>query len=116
MPEWVTSVSLILALILSAFNLWDKIDAKKKALKEPTKLLEARIGNCETLLNVELKQRLMTYDEHFDRDLRRIEVLEEGNKITQRALLALMSHAIDGNDVEALRKARNDLNEYLINR
>lgn len=116
MPEWVANVSLVVALALSAFNLWDKIDAKKKALKEPTKALEARLSICETLLNVELKQRFVEYDSHFSKDLKRIETLEEGNKVTQKALLALLAHAIDGNNVDQLRKAEDDLKNYLIDR
>lgn len=112
MPEWVTSLSLILAVVLSAFNLWDKIDAKKKALKEPTKLLEARITNLETLVN----QKIISYDTHFDSDLKRLEELEKGNKVTQKALLALISHALDGNDIDSLRRARTDLNDYLIDK
>ena len=108
MPEWVVNASVVLALLLSAFNLWDKLDAKKKALKAPTAALEARIEKLE--------KKQEQHDEYFSRDLRRIEVLEEGNRVTQKALLALMSHALDGNDVERLRKAKDDLNEYLINR
>ena len=108
MPEWLTNLAFALALALSAANLWDKIDAKKKALKAPTAALEARIEA------VEKKQE--QHDEYFNRDLKRIEILEEGNRVTQKALLALMSHALDGNDVERLRKAKDDLNEYLINR
>lgn len=106
--DWVANVSLILALAISAFNLWDKVDARKKALKEPAKALEARIEKLE--------KKQEQHEEYFSRDLRRIEVLEEGNRVTQKALLALMSHALDGNDVERLRKAKDDLNEYLINR
>lgn len=112
MPEWVTSLSLVLAVALSAFNLWDKIDAKKKALKEPTKLLETRITTMETLMT----QKFLAYDSHFDSDLRRLEELEKGNKVTQKALLALISHALDGNDIDSLRKARTDLNDYLIDK
>lgn len=112
MPEWVTSLSLILAVALSAFNLWDKIDAKKKALKEPTKNLELRLSNLENLVN----QKFINYDSHFDSDLKRLEELEKGNKATQKALLALISHALDGNDIESLKRARNELNEFLINK
>lgn len=108
MPEWLTNLAFVLALALSAANLWDKMDAKKKALKAPR---EAVIARLEA---VEKKQE--QYEEYFSRDLRRIEILEEGNRVTQKALLALMSHALDGNDVERLRKAKDDLNEYLINR
>lgn len=116
MPEWVANVSVVIALLLSAFNLWDKVDAKKKALKEPTKQLEARLGNLEKLMDIEMKQRFMEYDGHFNRDLRRIESLEEGTRVTQQVLLALVSHALDGNDIEGLKEARDNLQKYLINR
>ena len=108
MPAWVANVSVVLALVLSAFNLWDKLDAKKKALKAPTEAMMSRLESVE--------KKFEQYDDYFRRDLRRIEILEEGNRVTQKALLALMSHAIDGNDIERLRKAKDDLNEYLINR
>ena len=116
MLEWVAHVSLILAVILSAFNLWDKIDAKKKALKEPTKQLETRIGALERTVNYEMAERFKQYDSHFDRDLRRLESLEDGNRVTQQVLLALVSHALDGNDVDALKEAKKNLEKYLINR
>jgi hypothetical protein len=48
--------------------------------------------------------------------LKRIEAIEEGNKVTQRALLALLNHAIDGNDVDEIKEASKKLNEYLLNR
>lgn len=108
MPEWLADASLVLAVALSAFNLWDKLDAKKKALKAPTEALVARIEAVE--------KKMEGYDDHFSKDLRRIETLEEGNRITQRALLALMAHALDGNDVDSLRKAKDDLTQYLIDR
>lgn len=116
MPEWVVNASVVLALALSAFNLWDKLDAKKKALKEPTKALENRIAVLERSVNYEMVERFKQYDSHFDRDLRRLESIEEGNRVTQKVLLALVSHALDGNDVEALREAKKDMEQYLINR
>ena len=116
MPEWVVNASVILAVALSAFNLWDKIDAKKKALKEPTEALKSRIAALERTVNYEMVERFKQYDSHFDRDLRRLESIEEGNRVTQKVLLALVSHALDGNDVEALRDAKRDMEQYLINR
>ena len=116
MPEWVVNASVVLAVALSAWNLWDKLDAKKKALKEPTKALENRIAVLERAVNYEMVERFKQYDSHFDRDLRRLESIEEGNRVTQKVLLALVSHALDGNDVEALRDAKRDMEQYLINR
>ena len=49
-------------------------------------------------------------------DYNRLNQLEEGNIITQRALLALLAHGIDGNDIEAMRKAKAELTDYLIER
>ena len=43
----------------------------------------------------------------------RVLLLEEGTVIIQRSLLALMSHAINGNDIAKLQSAKNDLEEYL---
>ena len=77
-------------------------------LSAPNKLQNARLDA------VELK--LEKHDELFVKDLRRFESIEEGNRVTQRAILALLSHGIDGNDVEGLREAKKELEKYLIER
>ncbi|MBP5668852.1 MAG: hypothetical protein J6X14_00905 [Lachnospiraceae bacterium] len=105
-------IVVVVAFLLSAFNLWDKIDARISKSKEPTKVLETRIATVETLVT----QRFSSYDDHFAKDLGRIEKIEEGNKVTQQALLALLNHAIDGNDIAEVKKASKDLTDYLIRR
>ena len=40
--------------------------------------------------------------------------VKDANKVTQEALLALLSHAIDGNNTEELKQAKKNLNDYLI--
>ena len=37
-------------------------------------------------------------------------------KVTQQALLAIMSYEINGNDIDKLKQAKDDLEEYLIKR
>ena len=44
----------------------------------------------------------------------RVESLEEGNKVICKALMAIMSHEINGNSVDKLQKAYDEMNEYLI--
>ena len=109
-------IVVIVAFLVSLFNLWDKIDSRIRAAKEPTKVLEGRVTNLETITSVEYKERFKSYDDHFAKDLQRIEKIEEGNKITQQALLALLNHAIDGNDIAEVKKASKDLTDYLIRR
>lgn len=63
-----------------------------------------------------LEKKVDKFAEFFDRDKRRLDSLDEGNRVTQQALLALMSHAINGNDIEKLSRAKDDLESYLINK
>jgi hypothetical protein len=109
-------IVVIVAFILSVFNLWDKIDARIKAKNEPTEVLKNRIQNLEALTSTEYVKRFADYDKHFDDDLKRIRSIEEGNRITQRALLALLKHSIDGNEVDELKSASDELTKYLINK
>ena len=46
----------------------------------------------------------------------RIETLEEGNKHIITALIAMLSHEINGNSIDKLRAALDNLNQYLIDK
>ncbi|MBO4863860.1 MAG: hypothetical protein J5517_05820 [Eubacterium sp.] len=68
-------------------------------------------------------EKLKGHDEMLDNDNKRIKELEEKQVDTEEALqilmksmLALMSHSIDGNHTDELKKARDDMQEYLIRR
>ena len=74
----------------------------------PNKVQNARLDSIEV--------RLKEHDEYFKKDLRRFEALEDGNRITQRALLALLAHGIDGNEIDSLKRAKDELQEYLLRR
>lgn len=55
-------------------------------------------------------------DDKLDSDNKRIHSLEDGNKVVCKALMALLSHEINGNSNDKLQKALSDLNDYLIER
>lgn len=79
----------------------------------------AKATEPETIQNQRLdalEAQVKKFAEYLDRDNRRLNTLDEGNRVTQRALLALMSHAINGNDIDKLSKAKDDLESYLINK
>lgn len=63
-----------------------------------------------------LERKVKHFAELFDNDNERLKELEEGNMVTQQAILALLSHSINGNDTDKLTKARDDLQKYLIER
>lgn len=61
-----------------------------------------------------LEEQAREFAKYFDRDKTRLDQVDESNRITQEALLALLSHAINGNDVDGLVKAKKDLQAFLI--
>jgi len=79
-----------------------------KKAREPEDLQNTRLDALEA--------QVKKFSEYLDRDNRRLNTLDEGNRVTQRALLALMSHAINGNDVDELVKAKKSLENYLIDK
>lgn len=78
-----------------------------KHTRRPGEVQNARIEALEKIVQ--------KHDDFLERDLHRFEALESGNRIMQRCMLALLSHGIDGNDIDQMRAARQDLQEYLIN-
>ena len=79
-----------------------------KAAKAPREDLEKRVAALEALRD--------DYSRFFDNDKKRLDAIESGNAVTQRAILALLRHSLDGNDVEALKSAELELQDYLIRR
>lgn len=75
-------------------KLWDEVTSLKKETNDT-------------------KEQFLAF---FANDKKRLESIEEGNRVTQHALLALLSHGIDGNDTEALKSAKKALEKYLISR
>lgn len=55
-------------------------------------------------------------DRKLGNDNERIGSLEEGNKVVCRALIAMLSHEINGNSVDKLQHAMTELQNYLIER
>lgn len=52
----------------------------------------------------------------LSKDDGRLKELEDSNRIIQKSLLALLKHGIDGNEIESMRSAQKEIEDYLINR
>lgn len=55
-------------------------------------------------------------DGKLNNDNDRLESLDEGSRVTQRAILALLDHGIDGNNIDQMQDAKKALQNHLINR
>lgn len=94
----ITAVSAAVAVILSII----------KSITSPDKERDKRLD--------ELEIKVKKHDELLSNDSQRFKEIEEGNRIMQKSMLALLQHGIDGNEIEAMRKAKQDLESYLIER
>lgn len=116
MSEWMQYTLVICGALITILTLWNMVEQRIKSTRMPTNNLEERVSLLEKKLEFEIKATFVEYDARFGRDKQKIESIEEGNKVTQQAILALLNHAIDGNNEEEMNAARKDLNKYLINR
>ena len=61
-----------------------------------------------------LERRMEQVDDFLARDKQRLDNMEESNRVTQRALLALLAHGIDGNHQKQMEEAKTELELHLI--
>ena len=52
----------------------------------------------------------------LDNDNKKIKEIEQGNRVTHQALLALLESNLNGNNVEEMQRAKKALTDYLINK
>ncbi len=95
------------ALILLV-NAAEKIVSVIRAAKAPNSKQDARLDALEAW-----KKEV---DGKLNNDKERLEAIATDNRITQRALIALLDHGIDGNNIKQMQDAKEDLQSHLINR
>lgn len=66
--------------------------------------------------NDDLKALVDRHSAFLENDNMRLKDTEDSNKMILQCMLVIINHEITGNGIEQLKEARNDLQEYLINR
>jgi hypothetical protein len=100
-----TAITIMTVLNL-AWTIGNIISVIVTKVKAPNVRQDGRITSLET--------RTDRIEKHLDNDNKRLQEIEKGNRITQQSILALMRHAIDGNNIDQLREAESNMQEYLI--
>lgn len=101
-------IAAVLAAIVLISNAAEKIVRAYKAAKAPNDAQNAMLKDHETRLKAAENKLKIDHD--------RFNSIDESNRITQQALLALLSHGLDGNNTDQMQHAKDRLQEYLINR
>lgn len=66
--------------------------------------------------NDDLKMEVSKHAEFLDNDNRRLKEVEHSNQMILRSLLVIINHEITGNGIENMKKTRDEIQEFLINR
>lgn len=103
-----TGVLAIASAIVLLSNAAEKIGQAVQAAKAPNARQDEILADL-----LEWRKKI---DLAMARDLDRFAALDNGERVTQRALLALLDHGIDGNNIEQMRHAKEELQNHLINR
>ena len=100
-------IAAVLTAIVLISNAVEKVVRAWKAAKAPNDQQNDRIDALE-----EWRKEV---DRKLNRDNDKLMDIESGNRVTQRALLALLDHGIDGNNIKQMQDAKEALQDHLIN-
>ena len=96
------------AVILLLVGIYNTVMGAIKTAREEKRLKNQPVDTLETTVADHTK-KLAT-------DHERITSLEESNRIIMRALMAVMSHEVNGNSTEKLQKSMDEIQQFLIER
>lgn len=111
--------------MITGENIWAVILAGASAVVLLSNAAEKIVGAVKAAKSpmTEHSDRLTAleeWQEEVERKLRcdndRLFDIDESNRVTQRAILALLDHGIDGNNLEQMCHAKEELQNHLINR
>ena len=106
--EYIKTAGAVLSVVIQCGTIVTLLYALTKFLARPNTTQNERIDALESDVR-NIKIRLEKGTEHFAQ-------IDDGSKVMQKALLALIDHAIDNNHVEKLVEAKDDLQAYLIDK
>lgn len=106
--EILAAVLSVASAIVLLSNAAEKICKAIQAAKAPNQTQNGRLDALEAWQK-EVNKRLENGTRHF-------EAIDASNRVTQVALLALLDHGIDGNNIDQMQHAKEELQTHLINR
>jgi heme/copper-type cytochrome/quinol oxidase subunit 1 len=96
------------AVVLLLVGVYNTIMNAIKTAREEKRLKEQPVNTLEHTVDDHTKK--------LQNDHERITQLEESNRIIMRALMAVMSHEVNGNSTEKLQTSMDEIQKFLIER
>ena len=102
---WLLAAALAITTLANAV---EKIVKAWKAARAPNEQQNQRLDKLEEWRR-DVDRKLLNDNNHLI-------AVDEGARVTQRALIALLDHGIDGNNIKQMQDAKAELQNHLINR
>lgn len=83
----------------------EKVYKAKQALAAPNEEQNKRLD--------ELEDRMDDVEQKLGNDRKELNEIHESNRINALALIALLDHSLDGNNVDQMKNAKDELNHWL---
>lgn len=103
-----SDVLLAAAVILLCVEVYTKVMGAIKTHREEKKRKEQPVSTLE--------QTVQQHEAKLRNDHERLNNLEESNRISLRAMMALMSHELNGNSNDKLQASYEEIQQYLIDK
>ena len=103
---WPTVLAAASAVVLIS-NAVEKVVKAIKVAKAPETEQNKKIS--------ELEERMKKVEDKLESDKKQIADIREGNHVLTKGMFALLEHGINGNNIDQMKDAKHDVEEYLIN-
>lgn len=117
--EWWQTTLTIFAGIITCLTLWDKIESRVKAEKQPNTDLQKRMDDLEKEVknhDLEYKSILSGYADKLQRDYDSINAIRKTLNLMLEAQWVLVDHAKNGNNVKELDDVSEKLKEFVFDK
>lgn len=111
---WTLFLGFASAFVLLA-NAYDKFKAAKKHANAPNAVQDQRIKALEEW-KCEQEEWRKSVERKLDNDRNEFNMIHDGNQACFQALLALLDHGIDGNNIDQMQNAKVVLQKHLISK
>ena len=101
------NVAAILGAIVLIGNALEKIIKAVQALRSPE--------NRQNEAIIELQERVEEIERKLVNDKYRLDRSDAASRVSQVALIALLEHGINGNNIDQMQQAKKTLQEFLVN-
>ena len=106
----VVTAAAVLVLILTVYTL---IMNAIKAWREEKKRKNQPVSDLETRVKANT-DKLEKHDGLLDNDKKRLDAIDEQQRILMRGIMALLSHEVNGNSIDKLKASLQEINDWLI--